>query len=59
MISIKQIHLHKNMIVDLPSAIHKLWPKIEEFSLDWFSYIIPFVGRIIKSKEDEVHTKKG
>jgi hypothetical protein len=53
MSSLKIVHLHKNPIVDVPIQIYKFWPTIEEFSLDWFSYLIPFVGRIIKKVPDK------
>jgi len=47
------LHIHKNPIVEIPVSLNKLWPEIEEFSLDWFSYILPFIGRIINKKQSE------
>ena len=46
---LKLLHLHKNPILELPVSMENLWPQLDEFSLDWFSYLLPFVGRIIKS----------
>jgi hypothetical protein len=44
--------LHQNKISKLPFQIKKIWNNIQSFSIDWFSYILPVVGKILKVKSE-------
>ena len=41
------LFVHNNPIVALPLGFQKVWDNIQEFSIDWFSYLFPFVGKMI------------
>lgn len=51
--NLKILHLHKNPLVELPFSMSLIWGSLQEFSIDWFSYLVPFVGRIIKPSKTE------
>ena len=29
-------------------SIRNIWDNLEEFSIDWFTYLLPYIGRIMK-----------
>jgi hypothetical protein len=45
--SLNNLFLHNNPIAKLPTGIHSIWDNLQEFSIDWFSYLFPFVGKMI------------
>jgi len=56
-LSLKSLLLHSNPIPSLPLSIQSILQNLSELSLDWFTYLQPFVGKILKlSKEspDEI-----
>jgi hypothetical protein len=32
----------------LPITIEAIWDNLQEFSIDWLSYLFPFVGKMIR-----------
>ena len=42
--------VHSNPIREIPSSLSNIWVNICEFSLDWMSFLLPNVGKIIKIK---------
>ena len=46
--NLKTLLLHGNPISSLPISLSKIWSGIQEFSIDWLTYILPHFGRIIK-----------
>ena len=45
--SLNNLFIHNNPIAKLPTSIHSIWDNLQEFSIDWFSYLFPFVGKMI------------
>jgi hypothetical protein len=50
--------LHGNPIRSLPMTLNKIWNGLQEFSLDWLMYLLPYIGRIIKVKEQDAELSK-
>ena len=46
--------IHANPLVSLPVSIQAIFSNFQEFSLDWLSYLLPFVGRIIRIKDNDI-----
>jgi Leucine-rich repeat (LRR) protein len=45
--NLNNLFLHNNPIANLPSNLHNIWDNLQEFSIDWLSYLFPFVGKMI------------
>lgn len=45
---LKCLNLHQNPIPKLPVSLNMVWDNIQEFSIDWLTYLQPFVGKMIR-----------
>jgi hypothetical protein len=50
--NLKSLLLHANPIRTLPVSLHEIWKSLQEFSIDWLAYLLPYLGRIIKNMPD-------
>ena len=46
--SLKCLNLHQNPLSYLPVSLNHIWDNIQEFSIDWLTYLQPFVGKLIR-----------
>lgn len=40
--------LHSNPLSMLPLSLQDVWLQMDVFSIDWFSYLQPLVGKILR-----------
>ena len=40
--------IHSNPLSMLPLSLIDIWFQLEVFSIDWFSYLQPLVGKILR-----------
>ena len=45
--------IHQNPISALPLSFAKVVPQLQTFGLDWFAYLQPSVGKILRLKDKE------
>ena len=45
LIRVKSFIFHSNSVNQLPLSLINMWDTIQEVSLDWFSYLLPMVGK--------------
>ena len=38
-------------------SLKGIWVNIQEFSIDWFSYLLPYLGRIMKIEPNAEYSK--
>ena len=38
-------------------SIKGIWANLQEFSIDWFSYLLPYLGRIMKIEPNAEYSK--
>lgn len=38
-------------------SIKGIWVNLQEFSIDWFSYLLPYLGRIMKIEPNAEYSK--
>jgi len=44
--------LHSNPLRDLPVSLASILDSLNEISIDWFTYLQPFVGKIVRLKDE-------
>ena len=57
LVNLKALLIHGNPIRTLPMSIKGIWDNLEEFSIDWFSYLMPYLGRIMKIEPNAEYSK--
>jgi Leucine-rich repeat (LRR) protein len=57
LVNLKALLIHGNPIRTLPMSIKGIWDNLEEFSIDWFSYLMPYLGRIMKIEPNAKYSK--
>ena len=40
--------LQSNPLSTIPLSIKEIWPQLDVFSIDWFTYLLPLVGKILR-----------
>ena len=57
LIKVKSLIMHSNPISQLPLSLINTWDSVQEVSLDWFSYLLPVVGRKIVRESKQQQNK--
>jgi Leucine-rich repeat (LRR) protein len=57
LVNLKTLLIHGNPIRTLPMSLKGIWENLTEFSIDWFSYLLPYLGRIMKIEPNAENSK--